>query len=333
MDKAFGCTLSSGTDISNEDLTWHKHWLAVTKLSRRHYDLPRGPCGRRYIDLLSQKIQYLSQASFPLYRLIVYSSVVLQSDKSARTVSDIRLTLDQRIMMWKDRKYDLLVQEAIRCNRNFASPRNGRSNPSDNHNHVIKVFTRLMLQGKVRLAMRWLTDCSKGHVLQPTDQVKLVVDGQEKLCSVVEALKMKHPSPKPPHPSTQLSPDHLPDLEELDITGGHVHYIAHRGQGSGGPGGCDSSHWQDVLLRYGSASRRLRDNVATLARHMANSIIDWALLQGVLASRLIALDKCPRIRPIGVGEVLRRVICKSACLVTCEDAEAVCGSAQLCAGM
>ena len=143
------------------------------------------------------------------------------------------------------------------------------------------------------------------------DQVKLVIDDQEQSFSVVEALKMKHPSSKPPYPSTLLLHDHLPDLEELDITGGHIYHVAHRIQGSAGPGECDSSHWQDVLLRYGSASRRLRDYVANLARCMANSIIVWSLLRGLLASRLIALDNCPGIRPIGVGEVLRRVIGKS----------------------
>ena len=66
---------------------------------------------------------------------------------------------------------------------------------------------------------------------------------------------------------------------------------------------------------------------------MANSIIDWSLLQGLLASCLISLDMCSVIRPICVGEVIRKVICKSVYLVTREDAEAVCSTAQLCAGM
>ena len=92
------------------------------------------------------------------------------------------------MMIWKDGKYDLLVQEAIRSDRNFSSPCNKCSNFSDYHEHVIKVFTRLILQGKVRPAMRWLTDRSKDHALQPTNQVKLVVDGPEKMCSVVKAL-------------------------------------------------------------------------------------------------------------------------------------------------
>ena len=57
-----------------------------------------------------------------------------------------------------------------------------------------------------------------------------------------------------PHLSASLATDHLPELEGLDITGSD---IAHRIQGSAGPGGCDSAHWQDALLHYGSASYHL----------------------------------------------------------------------------
>ena len=61
--------------------------------------------------------------------------------------------------------------------------------------------------------------------------------------------------------------------------------------------------------------------------------MDWNWIQALLANRLIALDKCPGVHPIGIGETLRRILSKVICFITRSDAEEVCGSSQLCAGV
>ena len=52
-----------------------------------------------------------------------------------------------------------------------------------------------------------------------------------------------------------------------------------------------------------------------------------------MASRLIALDKCPGVRPIGIGECLRRLMGKAVMLIAGEDVKRVCGADQLSAGI
>jgi len=96
--------------------------------------------------------------------------------------------------------------------------------------------------------------------------------------------------------------------------------------------GCQSAHWRDALLHHGPSSGRLREAVAALCRLLCNNIVSWDAIRALLASRLIALDKCPGVRPIGVGEFLRRIVGKTICLVTHTDASLVCGNDQLCAG-
>ena len=79
-----------------------------------------------------------------------------------------------------------------------------------------------------------------------------------------------------------------------------------------------------MLLRYGAHSDRLHDSTAALVRWPCNTVIPW---------RMVALDKCPGVRQIGVGETLRRIIGKTVRSVTRCNLEDVCGNSQLCGGV
>ena len=78
------------------------------------------------------------------------------------------------------------------------------------------------------------------------------------------SLRTKHPSSPSPCVSTLLSPDNLPYIEEVKVTGMHIYNVAHAVQGGDGPGGCDASHWQDAFLHDRSHIQGLRDAVANL---------------------------------------------------------------------
>ena len=52
-----------------------------------------------------------------------------------------------------------------------------------------------------------------------------------------------------------------------------------------------------------------------------------------MANRLIALDKCPGVRPVGVGEIWRRLFAKTVLILAVGEAKETCGADQLCAGL
>ena len=166
-----------------------------------------------------------------------------------------------------------------------------------------------------------------GHVLSPTE-----LDSKSGK-TVFEVLKEKHPMPGTVDPITFIGCNTLPPLIDVDVTPSHVEKVAHCIRGGAGPGGTDSLQWQHFLLRYGTHSARLRDGVAALTRRLANKLVDWEDISALMANRLIAIDKCPGVRPIGIGECLRRVICKTMALVTGRDVEVVCGVEQLATGL
>ena len=55
-------------------------------------------------------------------------------------------------------------------------------------------------------------------------------------------------------------------------------------------------------------------------------------ISALMSCRLIPLDKCPGIRPIGIGEVLRRIIGKAVVSILKPDILNSTGYTQLCAG-
>uniref|UniRef100_A0A1X7SEZ1 Uncharacterized protein n=1 Tax=Amphimedon queenslandica TaxID=400682 RepID=A0A1X7SEZ1_AMPQE len=140
--------------------------------------------------------------------------------------------------MWRDDKFDLLVQEFCHCDRSLSSHYN-RKHDKD---YIEKVVTRLMLQGKVRAAMSWLTDRSKGSILFPSNKITMSVNGARCETTVIDALKSKHPSLHSPHSSTLMTASPLPLLEDIEITGSHVGLVARHIEGSAGLCGCDSAH-------------------------------------------------------------------------------------------
>ena len=76
--------------------------------------------------------------------------------------------------------------------------------------------------------------------------------------------------------------------------------------GSHGPSGLDANEWRSILKSLTSSSTDLCKTTAKQGIRIAKSHISFLLPYN--SFRLIALDKCPGIRPIGFGKVLRRII-------------------------
>ena len=191
---------------------------------------------------------------------------------------------------------------------------------------VSKVFASLMMKGKVRSAMRWLSERASGGVLDPMQEVK-------KSVTVLETLKSKHPEPHKSYISSRLELPVLPDFEDVIISFASIEKTTRTFQGSSGASGTDSELWQTVLLRHGAHNSHLRDKVATLATKLCNQILSWSKVRALVSGRLITLDKFPCVRPFGIGECLRRIFCKSVAEFTKIDLEEICSTDQLACGL
>ena len=132
--------------------------------------------------------------------------------------------------MWKNELFDKMICELDSC-----SAKNvflGRiKTPNDDHDHTVRVFTRLVLQGQVKSAVCWLSKRSSGgKVLLPND----ILDASGK--SVMDVLKEKAQDADV-NAFINCEEWVLPLLVNVDITAGHIE--------------------QHFLLKFGSCSEIL----------------------------------------------------------------------------
>ena len=71
-----------------------------------------------------------------------------------------------------------------------------------------------------------------------------------------------------------------------------------------------------MVSSHKDASAGLAESLASVARRLVTEYVDPKPLEALLANRGIAIDKCPGLRPVGVGEMARRIIGKAVMAVT-----------------
>ena len=188
-----------------------------------------------------------------------------------------------------------------------------------------------LIQGKTKEALETLKGKERGGVLKMDDLICL---GTGDARHVRDVLMEKHPPGQPADPNSLLQdetpPVHPVVFDSIDFN--LIKTAALRTSGSAGPSGLDAQAWRRLCTCFDSYSRDLCQALAGVAKRLCTEFVDPVNLAPFLASRLVALDKRPGVRPIGVGDTARRVIAKSILMIMRDDILDVTGTLQLCAG-
>ena len=192
-----------------------------------------------------------------------------------------------------------------------------------NLNKISKQFADQMHKGNVNSAIKLLTNNMESGILPlNNDTLKL--------------LKQKHPEPAKACQDVLLPDEpecaHFVKLETID--GELVRKACMKTKGGSGPSGMDGDGWRYILLskNVGDAPNDLCKAIASVIKKLCTEKLRSNNIEALLASRLIPLDKHHGLRPIGVGEVLRRTTDKVVVSVLRKDVIASVGSLQVCAG-
>ena len=152
--------------------------------------------------------------------------------------------------------------------------------------------------------------------------------------AIEKEMLAKHPVPEP------VLREGLLDGEQVHthpvffdaLNGDLIRQQGLRTSGSAGVSQQEDNLWHKMLTAHRETSADLAHALAQVGRRLATEYVDPASLEAFLANRGIAIDKNPGFRPVGVGEMARRIIGKAVVTVTGQEAQKSVGSLQLCAG-
>ena len=236
---------------------------------------------------------------------IVLLAVGLQKPSQKSKAKEHQECLAKRLALWKEGEIDVLVREGPIIQRRLTNSR--RADPPNK----ASVFANLVMTGKINSALRYVSDGDGGGILPLSD-------------NVMRQLKEKHPVAQHASLGSLLfGPiEEVPGTVYYQISGEIVCDVAVRTKGSGGPLGVDANGFRRILAckSFKKSGSDLCTAIATMTRRLCTEYIDRLSTEAILANRLIPLDKGEgAVRPIGVGEVIWRIIAKCVMRVTKPD--------------
>ncbi len=248
---------------------------------------------------------------------MIFLPLMLQKSGPKVKAKAVKEIVAQRLEKWNKGEILELFKEAEYLQ---AHSQNGAF---QNQNSA-QIFARLMLQGKVKAALRIVAG-TQGGVAKASEEV-------------LRKLKEKHPEAAPTDDLSILPGDFqkVPDSVWEKIDGQMIRQIAMNSKGAGGWSGVDSDDLRPLFCskNFGQAADDLCDSLAEMTKRLCRCYVDPEALSSFLACRLVPLEKGENdVRPIGIGETLRRMVGKAAVKAIRSDIRASCGSLQVCAGM
>ena len=287
-------TMDSISFIHSLDITYHEvtHWV------KNSFKVPRSSVGKDFVSEIVKLFRSVGEGLalelIALKTVFVLCILVLQKPSRNSKERDHIRHLEHRLKLWRDGALDELVREGRMIQNHLRNKSFMRK-----ETQITRSFTKLMFEGNIRAALQLLVGRDRGGVLSLDDPA----DSSNPGYRVRDALRAKHPTAQPLRreclvPPTNSSEVHPVLFDALDAA--VIPSAALRTTGAAGPSGIDVREWRRWCTSFHVASNDLCAAIALFARRLCATYLSPEIFSPFLTCRLIALDKSPGVRPIGV---------------------------------
>ena len=308
----------------------NKTYDEIITWGRNLFMLPRGKSGERFIKELTRLVYlFVNKTAWEglsLQLVHVFIPLMLQKPSSTSKARDHAKYLLARLEKWKNGDLKSLMDEA----RVIQEKLKKRKKAEDSSKQK-GLNSRLMMVGKVGQAMKLINNM---------DSIVGVHSLTRRIKSI---LQEKHPSAQTPPADILLhiTATVAQPVTFAEISAELVEKAALKVKGSGGPTHLDADGWKHILCSkaYGRLSFQLCGAIAEFAKRLCVEDVNPECLNEFVACRLVPLNKGddkqgnPGVRPVGVGEVLRRIVGKVVIGVIKDEIQEAAGPLQSCAGL
>ena len=298
----------------------------LVKWEKNFFELPKGKIGKEFIQELTRLLQLMNNKTawenLAVSLIHIFLPIMLQKPAAKSKRKDHVRYLTKRMEMWKSGKLKELLAECKTIQQRMLKTKNRQLESN------AKGFTKLMLQGKVKQALKLVNednDITGVHELD--DEIRMI-------------LESKHP-PAEPITEEAIVQNQLPrtPVESVifeEINASSIKDAARNTFGSGGPTKVDSDVWKFILCSksFGNHPDLLCEEIAIFTRQLCTEQVPQFKIEKLLSNRLVPLKKQENgVRPVGVGETLRRIMGKSISRILKDDIQTSSGTLQTCAGL
>ena len=119
----------------------------------------------------------------------------------------------------------------------------------------------------------------------------------------------------------------------LDFTEDDIKWAVSKLSSAVGALGSEAFEQRNWLIRFMCVLEEIKDVVTNMDDWISNSSPPWSPYCALMACRLVALNNRPGVRPVGIGEMLRRDLAKIAMRAAGDQAKTACENLQIWAGL
>jgi hypothetical protein len=153
------------------------------------YNPPKGGLGQQVVLTMTREFGGICKRRWNSERALIFAACVLRKSPGMTRARNIKRRVERRLRLWTDGHYDALVHDIV----GEAMRGAGSGRGTANKDIIARKYNSMVLDGKLRAAVRFATNRGGGRVLLPQDSCTKTG------WPVMEVLRSQHPNTRIPN--------------------------------------------------------------------------------------------------------------------------------------